>query len=376
MISNPFATGQRPEVMRRLVLVLQSVPGLRFTVVFTQFPGHAEKLCRGLTREDFDALIAVGGDGTINEVINGLLAGVPEGTDPDPQAYPALAVLPAGSANVFARALGFPQDLQLAARKLAEVLTREDRRSIYLGRWSATGRPQAAGVEPAYRGHAHPGGVAKGATPAVKAVSRWFAVNCGCGIDADVIARMERARSRGFSATPLRYLSTSIVAWNRTRRDPPRIEVAARTFAGADIGLDEVPIFFASNTNPWTFLGPLPVLTNPQNSFDRGFGLFSLTHLDGVGGVAGMLHLLGMGHSRWFERFIKKCTVLIDDVASVCMRTPRPRHFRVDGELAGVFREVRLRTAQDAIEVFAPREEVRWADRTLAQVVRDFVRWS
>lgn len=339
IVSNPNATGQRPEVIRQITPHLMAVPGMELKVAFTHYPGHATELCRGLHRDDFDVIIALGGDGTLNEVINGIFADVPEGHDPDPQQFPALALVPTGSANVFARALGYPQSAGESARLLARLLRDDQRRTIYLGRWN----------------------------------QKWFAVNCGFGIDADVIARMERARSRGFSATPLRYLTTSLIAWRRTQLEPPQIEVEATTFAGDQVRLRDVPLVFASNTNPWTFLGPLPVVTNPKNSFDRGFGVFSLTRANGIGGVAAMLHLIGMGHSRWFERYLRRRTVQIDDAQTLRMRTPR-RNFQVDGELVGKFDEVNLRTVKDCVEVFAPKEESRWEVRTLGQAVRDFLR--
>lgn len=361
LITNPNSTGQRPEVMRQVLAHLLPLPGLRLKSVFTHYPQHAVELCAGLTRADYDVVIGVGGDGTLNEIINGLLGGDAAGSEgaaddtdptqiaeaepgapaPEPAELPALALLPTGSANVFARALGFPQDPVAAAELLARLLREDLRRTIHLARWNGN----------------------------------WFGVNAGFGIDADVIARMERARSRGFAATPLLYLTTSLLAWNRIRRDPPQISVRATSVDGGEMELDDLPLLFASNTNPWTFLGPLPVVTNPANSFDRGLGLFGLTHLDGVGGVAGMLHLLGMGHSRWFERFIEKRTVRVDDAADLTLRSVRPRNFQVDGELAGEFDEIRLHTVPDAIEVFAPREETRFSDRPLRQVLRDFLRW-
>ena len=88
-----------------------------------------------MTRDDYDVIIAVGGDGTVNEVVNGLLGPADE-QRPDPQSIPALAVIPTGSANVFVRALGFPNTPMEATHVLARMLDRDLRRTIYLGTWN------------------------------------------------------------------------------------------------------------------------------------------------------------------------------------------------------------------------------------------------
>ena len=66
----------------------------------TQRQGHAIELARAAVAEGFDAVVALGGDGTVNEVANGLM-----GSDV------ALLALPGGATNVFAKLLGIPADL-------------------------------------------------------------------------------------------------------------------------------------------------------------------------------------------------------------------------------------------------------------------------
>lgn len=321
LIANPISTSQTDRLFRRIVPLLRSVEGLRLTGCFTHHAGHAEEICRGLTRRDWDAVVVVGGDGTVHEAVNGLLG--PVGGQPrDPGSLPVLAVIPTGSANVFARALGFPPD-PVAATKLVAALLRADlRRRICLGTWN----------------------------------DRWFAVNAGFGMDADVIARVHDARLHGFAATPLRYLRVSLLVWARARRDPPRIDVHAVGADGRELKLRDVPLLVASNTNPWTFLGPLPVVTNPRNSFDQGLGIFGLTSLRGVRGVASILHLIGFGHRAFFEDWIRGRTVQFDDAAGVELRCRRPQRFQADGEYVGEFAEAVLGSRMNAIEVFAPQE--------------------
>ncbi|GGO18250.1 hypothetical protein GCM10010980_16260 [Corynebacterium marinum] len=338
LIANPNSTSQSDRLFRRIIPLLRSVGGLRLTARFTHHSGHAEAICTGLTRRDWDVIVVVGGDGTVHEAVNGLLGPV-GGKARDPLGLPALAVIPTGSANVFARALGFPPDPVLAARRLAGLLRADLRRPICLGTWN----------------------------------DRWFAVNAGFGMDADVVARVHDARQHGFAATPLRYLRVSLLVWLRARRDPPHIDVHARSADGRELNLRDVPLFVASNTNPWTFLGPLPVVTNPRNSFDQGLGLFGLTSLRGVRGAASMLHLVGFGHRTFFEEWIRGRTVQFDDAADVELRCRRPQRFQADGEYVGEFAAAVLGSRTNAIEVFAPKQAYPVA-RSRWKVLRDGVR--
>lgn len=305
-------------------------------------------MVKGMTREDFDVIIAAGGDGTVNEVINGLL-GAAEGEIPNWKELPAVAVLPTGSANVFARALGFPSDHLAAADMLVNLLRHDLRRTISLGSWKGD-----------------------------EDDARWFAVNAGFGIDADVIARVERARSRGFAASPLLYLQVSIRAWMKAQIKPPKISVEAVDVDGKELKRTDVPMLLASNTNPWTFLGPLPIVTNPRNSFDMGLGLFGLTSVRGIGGVVAVMHLIGVGHGRRFERLVDKRTIQFDDVASVTLTCHSGQRFQVDGEFEGKPSRVQLDSRADVVEVFAPKANpnpptMGWAKHVFTYA-RDFVR--
>ena len=87
-------------------------------------------------RERVTVVVALGGDGTVNEVINGLL------TDGVHDRIPALGVVPAGSTNVFARAVGLPNDPVEATGSLLEGLragTRRRWRSCWTGWGSGCG---------------------------------------------------------------------------------------------------------------------------------------------------------------------------------------------------------------------------------------------
>lgn len=85
-----------------------------FAVAFTEGRGHAQTLARQALQDGFDLVMAVGGDGVVNEVVNGMMA---DGKVVSAQA--ALGIIPCGSGNDLARMLGLPRETLAAARHLA-----------------------------------------------------------------------------------------------------------------------------------------------------------------------------------------------------------------------------------------------------------------
>jgi len=92
--------------------------GASFDAVLTEEPGHAIQLARQALDDGYRTIVAVGGDGTVNEVLNGLVV---EGTV-DPEV--ALGIIPWGTGADFTRSLGIPRDYMEAGRKLLRVETR------------------------------------------------------------------------------------------------------------------------------------------------------------------------------------------------------------------------------------------------------------
>jgi YegS/Rv2252/BmrU family lipid kinase len=126
LIFNPTA-GRARELRRgaleraRKVLARQ---GIESELARTAGPGMAPELARRAVRERRQMVIVCGGDGTLNEVVNGLAG----------SAIP-LALLPAGTANVFAKELGLPWNIERAA----ELIGDSQRRRIALGHVTAAG---------------------------------------------------------------------------------------------------------------------------------------------------------------------------------------------------------------------------------------------
>lgn len=136
LIYNPVA-GRRParreKEIRQAAAVLEDL-GVRVALARTSGPGDARKLAHAAASQGADAVLVCGGDGTINEVINGLAPG-----------STTLGILPGGTANIIAKELGLPHDPVRAARELPRWRPRR----IPLGRalWNTGGDRSASAVE-------------------------------------------------------------------------------------------------------------------------------------------------------------------------------------------------------------------------------------
>src|SRR6266513_1699379 len=104
---NPHATSTTS--LRRDVIARALASELDLTVVQTRYRGHAAQFAAEAAQDGFHLVLTLGGDGTVNEAVNGLLRAFPPEAG-GPETRPALAALPGGSANVFTRALGMPSD--------------------------------------------------------------------------------------------------------------------------------------------------------------------------------------------------------------------------------------------------------------------------
>lgn len=88
-------------------------PQLEFDAAFSEYAGHAVKLARDARGAGYDCLVCVGGDGTLNEVVNGALTGDPA------QPLPKIGMIPSGTGSDLARAVGIPHRIEEACKRLA-----------------------------------------------------------------------------------------------------------------------------------------------------------------------------------------------------------------------------------------------------------------
>lgn len=117
VIFNPYA-GRWLALKRKdeVVTALRNA-GIEFDLVFTERPGHATELAVRALQSDYSLIIAAGGDGTISEVVNGLVRGSAD-TGSSSESVP-LGIIPLGSANDLVDNLGLPKELSSAAHLIA-----------------------------------------------------------------------------------------------------------------------------------------------------------------------------------------------------------------------------------------------------------------
>jgi diacylglycerol kinase (ATP) len=116
VILNPIAGKGAGLALEPEIDTLLRELGLKFDLTVTERIGHGIELAEEAAREKYDILVAAGGDGTVNEIINGLMHEKSKG-----HKVPALAVLPIGRGNDFAYGMGVPVAWQDAAKTLVKA---------------------------------------------------------------------------------------------------------------------------------------------------------------------------------------------------------------------------------------------------------------
>ena len=123
-IINPKSGKERSGPLIRRLKALLERDSLPYEFRITTKPGHAIALAEKAAASGlFDRIVAIGGDGTINEVVNGMVRVCMQNKD-RPGNYPALGIIPAGLGNDIARGLGIPRKLKDAYTVLIQVSTR------------------------------------------------------------------------------------------------------------------------------------------------------------------------------------------------------------------------------------------------------------
>jgi|SRR5580765_4994010 len=210
LIVNSYASGvndERIEQVRRALGDVEVAP--------TEHPGHATELARA--SGDAEAVYVFSGDGTFNEVLNGI--------GPDT----AVGFIPGGGASVLPRALGLPRDPVAAAEHVATGR----KRRISLGRVNG----------------------------------RRFGFAAGVGLDAEAVRRLDaygRTQEHG-RASNVRFVweVAQLITEHRGRFEPA-LEV---------LGRGRAAFAFVANCDPYTYAGRIPIRAAPEAQFELGLDL-------------------------------------------------------------------------------------------------------
>jgi diacylglycerol kinase family enzyme len=287
----------RKRVMIRKLLAAQH----EVEVAETSRRGHATRLAHAAAHDRFDVVAVLGGDGTLNEAADGLL-----------HSSTALAPLPGGSTNVYARTLGYPRDLVAATRALGAALARNSTKRVGIG--LANHRP--------------------------------VLFNLGIGFDAAVVRRVERyGELKRFAAHPL-HIVAAIQAFMHKEgvRTPVNIEL--------DTGetIDGVRFAIVSKSDPYTYLEALPLRVAPAAGLDRPLALTAFRRLDLATLVGGGISAMRQGKflaTRWGGDHR-------DDIHRLLVRAAEPFPYQIDGDDVGDTQQLDITYEPDALSIVVP----------------------
>ncbi|MFO7572699.1 MAG: diacylglycerol kinase family protein [Gaiellaceae bacterium] len=284
LIVNPFASGVDEHRLAAVCAVLPEGTDVRLTTT----AGEATEIARGAP--DVEAIYVLGGDGTYNEVLNGVERDVP------------LGFLPGGGTSVLPRALGLPRNPVQAARRVAEGRMRR----IGLGRVNG----------------------------------RRFAFNAGLGLDAELVRRVDRLGRSPDGRRPgdVAFTRTTLGLFaERHGRFEPQLEVE---------GLGRAAFALVANCSPYTYAGTKALELVPGASFDDGLAVLAPVSLRARDLPRLVLHglrgrgLEGEGHALYAR-----------DLDRLVVRCDRPLPLQVDGEDAGDVSEAVYEAERDAVTV-------------------------
>jgi diacylglycerol kinase family enzyme len=307
LIVNPYATTVSSRLKNLVVYALQG----RYEVetVDTEAQNHATEIGREVRDHGYDVVVAFGGDGTLNEVANGLA-----GTDVP------VSVLPGGSTNVVCRTLGIPNDVVDATEHLLAMVDEWQPRKIDLG----------------------------------MADGRHFVFSCGVGIDATVVKRVDahpRLKSR---MGPYYYTWATVSAFYRSYLINP-VRMRAQTNTGGEA---EGVTALAQNSDPFTYFASSPVRVCEDVAIDDGTLALGVLKRAAARDMPTLIaRLFGergpAAKHRQIEHFAGITEATVTSVSKTKDGDLRPFPIQVDGDYIGEKTELILRVDPSALTVVA-----------------------
>lgn len=302
LLVNPFSSSV---TARTRVVIRKALAGDHdVELVETNRRDHATRLARGAAADGVDVVVVLGGDGTVNEAANGLAG-----------SSTAMAVLPGGSTNVFARTIGLPNDPIESTAVVLEALEAGSIRRVGLG-------------------------VANG---------RYFCFHVGVGFDAALVEQVEKRASlkRWAGHALFMYAGIDTLLRHYDRRHP-HFTVSYPDGDRVDDGYFAV----CCNTNPYTFIGNSPFDIAPDANLDNGLTMVTVRslRLDRAGRVV-LKALKGKGALQRDSSIHYRPDV---DALLVEGIDGEPFPYQVDGDHLGSIRRIELRHQPEILDLVVP----------------------
>jgi diacylglycerol kinase family enzyme len=306
IIVNPVATTVSDRLRNLVVYALQG----RYEVeaVATEAQNHATEIGREVRDHGYDVVVAFGGDGTLNEVANGLA-----GTDVP------VSVLPGGSTNVVCRTLGIPNDVVDATEHLLALADDWAPRKIDLG----------------------------------KVDQRHFVFACGVGIDATVVERVDahpRMKSRG---GPYYYSWAGVSAFYR-RYLHNAVRVRVEIGGEAAEGITAI----VQNSDPFTYFASRPIRVCEGVAFDDGTLSVGVLKRATQRDMPTLIRRLfsedrPAARHRQVEHFEDVTAATVNSISEAKDGSLRPFPLQVDGDYIGDRTRIELRVDPAALTIVA-----------------------
>lgn len=302
LLYNPNATTTTPAVTDVIARALSAE--LKLDVEATKRRDHASFLAAGAVHDGYELVVVLGGDGTVNEVMQGIAR-----TDV------RLAIIPGGSTNVWTRTLGLPNDAVEATSVVLAKLRERDERIVNLG--TANGR--------------------------------YFGFAAGYGYDAEVVRYVERRYRLKRAARQASFFYCGAMAYRGGaggRHRWPKTQISL-SVDGREVatGLRSA---VCCNSNPFSYLGSRPAQLCPDAELDRGLDVIGLTRIS----FLGLARLARTALSSSTARRLRNVRLWHDQPAYDLV-SPTPLALQVDGDFVGETSRVELRSVPHALTVVA-----------------------
>ena len=274
--------------------------GTRLEKVETKRQGHATHVARGAAHEGVDLVVVLGGDGTVNEVVQGLA-----GT------RTPMAVLPGGGANIFARGLGMPNEPVEATGWLLDRLDHEPTR-IPLGRLDE---------------------------------DRWFVSNCGFGFDAAIVRSVERRQFAKRVAGDTFFIWTAVKVFF-TGYDRRHAHVTVSYGEELAESREALYLAIAQKADPYTYMGERPMRLCPDVEREAGLDLIAADRMR----TPTILRIAVQSFTS-AKHGSNKHVFTLHDQPRLRFDSDIPLPLQADGELIGERTSVEVRSVPDALSI-------------------------